>query len=129
MYDSQNNYYFYIGGAVKYGETILEAAQREVKEECGDDVHFTFGKIVYVRDFIAPQLNEHSVELFIYGNINRFYGLEKRMDSEFGNTKWLSWVDLTKLPKNLYPMSLTDKLIKDINRNFPFFAKYLGKMK
>jgi ADP-ribose pyrophosphatase YjhB (NUDIX family) len=48
------DFYFYIGGKVGFGETLKEVAVREVAEECGGAA-FTFKKILYIRDYIKPE--------------------------------------------------------------------------
>lgn len=127
-YTSEDDFYFYIGGKLEYGETIEEGWHREVKEELGNDVNFTFKKILYIRDFIVGSDNEHSLELFILGNINKFMEIEGRPDPEFNGKKWPKWLDLRKLPDNLYPKALTKKLLKDYKNGFPNSGEYIGKM-
>ena len=127
-YTSEEDFYFYIGGKLEYGETIKEGWNREIKEELGDDVVFTFKKILYVRDFIVPEEKEHSLELFILGDINKFEEIEGRPDPEFGGKKWPTWLDLNNLPDNLYPKKLTSRLINDYKNGFPASGEYIGRM-
>lgn len=127
-YDSIDDYYFYIGGKLEFGETIEEGWKREVKEELGDDVKFVFKKVLYIRDFILKEKNEHSLELFILGDINKFEEVEKRPDPEFEGKKWPTWLDINNLPDNLYPKPLTKKLVKDYKNSFPKQGEYIGRM-
>ncbi len=127
-YDSIDDYYFYIGGKLDFGETIKECWEREVKEELGEDVKFTFKKILYIRDFILPEENEHSLELFILGDINKFEEIEGRPDPEFDGKKWPTWLDINNLPDNLYPKPLSKKILKDYQNNFPKEGEYIGRM-
>lgn len=127
-YDSMDDYYFYIGGKLEFGETIKEGWTREVKEELGEDVEFTFKKILYVRDFILKDKNEHSLELFILGDINKFEEIEGRPDPEFEGKKWPTWLDMTNLPDNLYPKPLSKKLLEDYKNGFPKEGEYIGRM-
>ena len=39
-YNRKKDFYFYIGGHLEYGETILEGCEREVEEECGEGTDF-----------------------------------------------------------------------------------------
>ncbi len=127
-YDSIDDFYFYIGGKLEFGETIKNGWEREIKEELGDDVKFTFEKILYVRDFILEEKNEHSLELFILGGINKFEEVEKRPDPEYGGKKWPTWLDIHHLPANLYPKPLTKKLLADHKKGFPNSGEYIGRM-
>ncbi len=127
-YDSMDDYYFYIGGKLEFGETIEDGWTREVREELGDDVEFTFKKILYVRDFILKEKNEHSLELFILGDINKFMEIDERPDPEFEGKKWPKWLGLNNLPDNLYPKLLSKKLLKDYNAGFPTEGEYIGRM-
>jgi len=127
-YTQKDDFYFYIGGKLEFGETIKEGWRREVKEELGNDVEFTFKKILYIRDYIVPENSEHSLELFILGDINKFEELEGRPDPEFDGKKWPTWLDINNLPENLYPKPLSQKLLKDYKTGFPKEGEYVGRM-
>lgn len=129
QFRQKDNYYHYFGGHLDYGETIIDACVRETKEECGDDVDFEFKKILYIRDFIHPESNEHSVELFILGEINKFEELEKHLDPQHPDGSiWLTWLDINNLPDNLLPKALSAKLLRDYNMKFPNQGEYVGRM-
>jgi ADP-ribose pyrophosphatase YjhB (NUDIX family) len=130
-FNQQKDYYYYIGGHLEYGETILDCAVRELKEECGSDTEFTFKKILYIRDHLLTLAkngqDEHSVELFILGDINKFSELEKHLDPEhLDGTVYSTWLELNNLPQNLLPRHLTQVLLKDYQANFPNSGVYLG---
>lgn len=127
-YDSIDDYYFFIGGKLDFGETIEESWEREVREELGDEAKFTFKKILYIRDFILPEKNEHSLELFILGDVNVGDEIEGRADPEFDGKKWPTWIGLDKLPENLYPKPLVKKLLNDYKNGFPSTGEYVGRM-
>lgn len=129
-YTKKHNFYFYIGGHLEFGETIEEGCKREIEEECGNGTEFIFQKILYVRDFIEPNENEHSVELFILGEINKFEELENKIDSQHPNgDMWLTWLPMDNLPNNLFPKELTETLLKDHEKGFKETQKYVGKIK
>ncbi len=127
-YTQEDDFYFYIGGKLEYGETLKQGWAREILEELGDDIKFTFKKILYVRDFIHPEDNEHSLELYILGDINKFEGVEGRPDPEFDGKKWPVWLDMNNLPDNLYPKSLSKKLIEEYKAGFPKEGEYIGEI-
>lgn len=127
-YNAQKDYYFYIGGKLDFGETVEEGCQREIKEELGEDVSFKLEKILYIRDFLLPEENEHSLELFILGHINKFEEVEGKRDPQHDGHLWATWLDVNKLPDNLYPKPLTKKLIEDYKADFLREGEYIGRM-
>lgn len=125
-YTETEDFYFFIGGKVEFGETLKEAAIREVAEECSG-ANFTFKKILYIRDFILPEADEHSVEFYILGDIDKFAEIEGVKDEEFQGKHWQTWVPLDKLSEiNLKPKTLVPKLLEDYTTNFQDGTKYLG---
>lgn len=127
-YTSDGNFYFYIGGKMEFGETLKEACEREIKEECGENVNFTFKKILYVRDYIKPAEDEHSVEFYILGDIDRFEEIEGKIDPEYEESHHQTWVDLNNLPDNILPKTLTSILLDDYKNGFPRQGIYLGEI-
>ena len=126
-YTNDEKFYFYIGGTVEYGETIKQACLREVEEEC--NAKFSFKKILYVRDYIKPEENEHSLELYILGDIDKFEEIEGIKDKEFNGSHWQTWVGLNKLPKlDIRPKNLTNQLIADYQNGFLGETKYLEEI-
>ena len=129
QYREKDKYYHYIGGHLEYGETVEQACVRETKEECGDKVNFEFQKILYIRDFIQLENDEHSVELFILGNSNNYENLEGLKDPEhLDGSVWLTWLDINRLPDNLLPKTLSARLLKDFNNGFPGMGEYIGQI-
>lgn len=126
-YSPKDKYYFYIGGKMEFGETVVQAAVREAKEETGGN--FEFKKILYIRDFIHPEENEHSLELFILGDLDRFEEVLEWTDEDKESHHKISWVELSKLKDiNIKPQALTDTLFKDAAANFTDGTKYIGEI-
>lgn len=126
-YTNKEKYYFYIGGKVEYGETLIQACQREIEEECGAE--FVFKKILYVRDYIKPKENEHSLELYVLGEIDKFEEIEGVKDRQFDGNHWQTWVDLDRLHElDIRPKNLTSQLIADYQNQFSGETKYLGEI-
>lgn len=122
------NFYFFIGGKMEFGETLLQACLREISEEC-NGAKFNFTKILYVRDYIKPEKNEHSLELYVLGDIDKFEELEGLKDPEFGDNHWQTWVDLGKLESlDVRPQKLVNLIIEDYKSNFSGETKYLGEI-
>ncbi len=126
-YVKSENFYFYIGGKMEWGETIKHACEREVAEEC--KANFKFKKILYVRDYIKPKVDEHSIELYILGDIDKFEEVEGLKDDEFDGDHWQTWVDLDKLKDiDVRPKDLVKHIIDGYNKNFEENCIYLGEI-
>ena len=126
-YVSDEDYYFYPGGRVENYETIKSAAEREMKEEL--NAEFKFEKILYIREFIEPDLKEHSLELFILGKLMDGNQKNEEVDPDYNETHKFGWFDIDELPENLYPITLTKKLVIDFHKGFSNQGKYLGAVK
>lgn len=127
-YDSEEDFYYYIGGKLEYGETVKMGSEREIKEELGEDIELEFKKILYIRDFLQPEKDEHSLELFILGDVNKFEELEHYFDPEHEDKKWATWLDINCLPDNLFPKALTKKLQEDFKEGFINSGEYVERM-
>lgn len=126
-YVKSEDFYFYIGGKMEWGETIEEACKREMQEEGKAD--FKFKKIIYVRDYIKPDMDEHSIELYVLGDIDKFDEVEGLRDEEFDGDHWQTWIDLNKLKDvDVRPKALVDQIIKDHKEGFKQGAVYLGEI-
>lgn len=128
QYRQKQNFYHYVGGHLEYGETVKEGCIREMAEE-GNGASFEFKKILYIRDFILPEENEHSLELFILGEIDKFEELEHHFDPQhLDKTVWTTWLEINNLPDNLLPNKLSKKLVNDFENNFPNRGEYVGEV-
>lgn len=126
----KEDYYYYPGGHLEFGETIKEGCEREVREECGEDTTFVMDKILYVRDFIPSDNPQNtSVELYIMGTINKFQELEQKDVCDRVGTQKLEWKEISDLPKTLYPLELTPILLADFKDDFKRQGIYVGKLK
>ncbi|KKR09582.1 MAG: hypothetical protein A3D24_04555 [Candidatus Blackburnbacteria bacterium RIFCSPHIGHO2_02_FULL_39_13] len=125
-YTKDGDFYFYIGGKMEFGETLEETCIREVHEECGEEINFKFEKVLYIRDYIDLSKDEHSIEFYMLGEIDKTDGIEEKIDEEYPDFHKQVWVELNNLPSNLYPKSLSKKLKKDFEQNFPEQGQYLG---
>ncbi|MGC9330117.1 MAG: NUDIX domain-containing protein, partial [Candidatus Hinthialibacter sp.] len=60
-------YWLIPGGGVEYGETLTEAAQRELMEECSLDVRI--GDLLFISETIPPDHHRHVINYYFEGEI------------------------------------------------------------
>jgi len=96
-YVIDEEFYMYPGGEVENYETIKAAAEREVKEELA--AKFKFLKILYIREYIEQDRDEHSLELFILGELDNYEVTKNEDDPDYKETHEFLWIDIDKLPK------------------------------
>ncbi len=115
-YSSKNDFYLFPGGGIEKGETIAEAAVREMKEESG--IKVKLGKIVYINDWIEnKETNSRVVNIFFTGQ--RVGGKEDNGVKDNGKVKGIEWIDLEEF-KNIdfRPKSIAERLFSDYKNNF-----------
>ena len=110
--------YQMIGGRVEEGETPLEAAIRECREELGDEAIFDSSLINIVMEFdeIATSDGKTPIHFYVFKNNGELKGKIKTSD-EIESFKWYETKDgqeiLSNTLKNeVVPYCLNKKLIK-----------------
>ncbi|MBU0978637.1 MAG: NUDIX hydrolase [Patescibacteria group bacterium] len=87
------------GGHQKTGEKMLETAERELKEELGEDALFRLSKdIIAVRENIIPPWFVQHNTVVIKG---LYLGGEPALPDKEMNAEW-QWFDVNHLPQNIF---------------------------
>jgi ADP-ribose pyrophosphatase YjhB (NUDIX family) len=106
------------GGVMELGETIREAARREVMEECG--VEIEAGDVIEVRDAIvrdiAGRIRFHYVLVDVIG---RYVSGKLTVGSDVEDARWVSKEDLTKLDLSPGLLPLLLSCLERGNLDFP----------
>ena len=114
----KNPFYDFWGrpsGKMRWGETVVEAARRELKEETGLDAIFEYRLLYHKRDYDkAGELLEDKIFLCVYSNE---YTGNLNEDFEGGSNRWMTMEELLAQPKRFVSVDDMQELI-DNNERF-----------
>lgn len=122
--EKRGSFLIFPGGGIEQNESILEAVQREVKEETNLDV--VANKFAYIRETKIG--DDRGIEFYVLcsrtgGEMKLGYDPEK-LHQVLESVVLMSADDLNSR-QNWYPEELREILPQDIKDGFPMF-RYLG---
>ena len=89
------------GGAVEFGELMLEALSREITEET--NIEIIASKFQFITEYVKPPL--HAIEIFFY--VNSWKGVikvgndpESEKNTIIQDAKFYSWEEIKQLKSN-----------------------------
>ncbi|MBR2835369.1 MAG: NUDIX domain-containing protein [Coriobacteriales bacterium] len=120
--NDKNDYYYSVGGRIKFGETAQEAVVREVYEETGVRMDIDHLGFVLENYFIADEQEKlgkevYELAFFFYMKMPKDFEPVCYSFTEDDHKEYLEWVSPNE-PKTIYPeffrtdLDINDKSIK-----------------
>jgi 8-oxo-dGTP diphosphatase len=105
------NFWGRVGGKVRWGESIIEAAQRELKEETNLEADMKYQLLYHKRDFdkASGKLLEDKIFLCVYGT--NYKGVLKE-EFEAGVNKWMTIEEFHKQEKRFTNVDVCIELME-----------------
>lgn len=130
-----SDYYYSVGGRIRFGETAEQAIKREVFEETGVRMEIDHLGFVLENCFIADNLTKlgkeyYELAFFFYMKTPEDFEPVSKSITEDGQTEYLEWVAPDE-PRTVFPpffrtdLDITDRSIKHVVTDDRF---YLRKM-
>ncbi|HEV7951946.1 MAG TPA: NUDIX domain-containing protein [Candidatus Saccharimonadales bacterium] len=111
----KNPYYDFwgrVGGKMRWGETVIEAANRELKEETGLEAKFEYKLLYHKRDFDKQSGELLEDKIFLCVHATEFSG-ELIEEFEGGINRWMTDDEFHKRPKRFVSVDDFVRLIDE----------------
>ena len=132
-----SDYFYSVGGRIKFGETAEEAIVREVFEETGVRMEIDHLGFIHEDYFIADVPSKlgkeiYELDFYFYMKVPEDFESVCKSITEFGETEYLEWVSPDE-PRSVYPeffrteLDIYEKTVKHRVQDDRFYLRPFAK--
>jgi len=118
-----DSYWLLPGGGVDYGESLAQALEREMLEECA--VKTRAGRLLFVAESIPPDFHRQVFNVTLLGEALEG---EARLNESGGRLRGVAWKRRSDLPGLVFRPDFKDTLLRHWESGFSLPAQSLGNV-
>jgi ADP-ribose pyrophosphatase YjhB (NUDIX family) len=117
------SYWLLPGGGLDYGETLAQALEREMMEECA--VRIRAGKLLFIAESLPPDRHRQILNVTLLGEILEG---EPRLNESGGRLRGVAWVQRADVPGLVFFPDFKETLLRHWESGFTLGAESLGNV-
>jgi ADP-ribose pyrophosphatase YjhB (NUDIX family) len=118
-----DSYWLLPGGGLDYGETLAQALERELMEECA--VKTRAGRLLFIAESLPPDRHRQILNVTLLGELLEG---EPRLNESGGRLRGVAWVRRSRLPELKFFPDFRDELLRHWDSGFTLGAASLGNL-
>jgi ADP-ribose pyrophosphatase YjhB (NUDIX family) len=117
-------YWLLPGGGLEPGETLAQATERELREECG--VTIRCGRLLFIAETLEPNLERQIVNLVFFAEL--VAGEPHLATQSDARLVDVAWVERARLPSLVFYPDFRQELLEQWGHGFSLNAVSLGNL-
>ncbi|HTB21129.1 MAG TPA: NUDIX domain-containing protein [bacterium] len=117
------SYWLLPGGGVDFGETMAQALERELMEECA--VKVRAGRLLFIAESLPPDRHRHIVNITLLGEALEG---EARLNESGGRLRGVAWKKKQELPGLPFFPDFKDEILRQWDSGFTLPPRSLGNL-